>query len=128
MESETRPTVDLGDWSADNWGTIDDCVMRGLAWLIADGESFGLNIDNIDPGRLAIRHTERCVLAQAGGRTYQTVVERITGRAPYSGVANAWTEAHGFCLPMFSDEETWERLTDAWRTALAEHRAQATDA
>ena len=108
-------------------GEVRERVARGLQWIIANAETYHLDLNRVDLDTLDISSPSRCVLGQARG-------DQEWGRWPRSGYGatldqaypddNDWRERldfsreHGFD-PSWGDSDV---LREAWRQAILAHR------
>lgn len=110
-------------------------VQEGMAWILANGERYGLDVSRFDPDELDVSSTFNCVLGQLRGMVdgmpgyhvvrnelFPTTFGRYEGRAIRMGT---WMILHGF---MLDDAVTWgvekrdqayRQLHDEWKAAFA---------
>ncbi len=94
-----------------------DAARRGLNWLKTEGRRRGLDAALIRIDTLNVRSIAgRCPLSQAAGGIGFLEIGLDVGED--------WEIAHGFDLPVFSAEEDWGALNNAWIHVLTEDRLQ----
>jgi hypothetical protein len=107
-------------------------VEKGLAWLKESGPIYGLDVDQVDIGRLNLKSTCDCVLGQLG-QSYCMVMETLITDGvikPGEFARIDWAAEHGFDRG-FPDSfqgsygaVDYHHLDEAWRLVLEADRAQ----
>jgi hypothetical protein len=131
-----------------DYGTIDERVARGLAWIIEHGHVYNVDIDRVPVDKwLDLSLPFRCVLgwAREGSdfpgdsgymRVWRDLIDAdqaaydagayMTGTpgplAAYQGSVDVWMTAHGFALDR-PGGLGWPALQAAWVRAITEYRA-----
>lgn len=99
---------------------IKQRVAAGLAWIKENAERLNLDPRRVNLDTINIANSTDCVLAQAGGRDFITVLED----ADWPDTMTHWIRDHGFEVH-FMDDVDEDDVVAEWRRVLAVEQVTA---